>query len=54
MSDHLAIVFGGHWSSASEDINIKYLICHVTSQNHVTERLNDLVNSVAIGIVTKR
>ena len=32
MSHHLAIN-GGDWSSASGDI--KYLICHVSLQNHV-------------------
>ena len=26
-------MFDGHWSIASRDI--KYLICHMTSQNHV-------------------
>ena len=26
-------MFGGDWSSASEDM--KSLVCHVTSQNHV-------------------
>ena len=26
-------MFGGHWSSASGNIN--YLICQVTTQNHV-------------------
>ena len=31
---HLAM-FGSHWSSTSEDI--KYLICYVTSQNHLIE-----------------
>ena len=30
------LVFGGHWFSANGDI--KYLICHMTFENHVTER----------------
>ena len=34
VSHHLAML-GGHWPSASGDI--KYLSCHETSQNHVTE-----------------
>ena len=53
-------MFGGHWSSASVDI--KYLICHVISQNHAAEGLSNflswssswyvttLPNLVAIGI----
>ena len=31
---HLAM-FGGNWSSASGDI--KYLICHMNSQNHLDQ-----------------
>ena len=31
---HLAM-FGGHWFSASGDM--KYLLCHITSHNHVIE-----------------
>ena len=38
MSHYLA-VFGGYWSSARGDK--KYLICHVTSENHVIERLSN-------------
>ena len=34
MCNHLA-TFVGHWSSAKGDM--KYLIYHVTSQNHVIE-----------------
>ena len=34
MSHHLAR-FGGHWSSASEDI--KFLICNVTLQDHMIQ-----------------
>ena len=33
MVTHHFAMFGGHWSSANGDV--KYLICHVTSQNHV-------------------
>ena len=35
-SDHLAM-FVGHWPNASG--NVKYLICHVTSQNPFIEEL---------------
>ena len=54
-------MFGGHLSSTSGDI--KYLICHVTSQNHVFEGscnflsgsfswyVTTLPSLVAIGIV---
>ena len=35
-------MFGGHWSSASRDI--KYLVCHITSQNNVIERLTNSVD----------
>ena len=34
MSHHLAM-FGGHWSSASEDI--KFLICNMTLQDHMIQ-----------------
>ena len=32
---HYFTMFGGHWSSAIGDI--KYFICHVTSQYHVID-----------------
>ena len=32
---HYLHMFGGHWSNASEEM--KYLICHMTSENHVIE-----------------
>ena len=32
---HLLYMFGGHWPMAIG--GIKYLICYVTSQSHVTE-----------------
>ena len=35
-------MFGGYWSSASGDI--RYLICHVTSQNHVIKGLSNFVS----------
>ena len=35
MVSHHFAMFGGYWSSAGGDI--KYLICHVTSQKHVVE-----------------
>ena len=35
-------MFGGQWSSASGDI--KYLICHVISQNHVIEGLSNFLS----------
>ena len=35
MVSHLLAMFGDHWSSASG--NIKYLVFHVTSQNHLIE-----------------
>ena len=43
MSHHLAI-FDGHCSSAIEDI--KYLMCHVTSQNHLIERSSSFVSGI--------
>ena len=61
MVSHNLTVIEGHWSSASE--YIKYLICPVTSKNHVIEGSNNfmsgssswyittLPNLVAIGIV---
>ena len=54
MSHHL-IMFGGHWFIVILDI--KYLMCHVTSQNCVTFRVelfivyHRLDKFVAIGIV---
>ena len=41
---------GGHWSSASE--YIKYLICHVTSKNHVTEELWNFLSGSSSWYVT--
>ena len=35
MVSHLLAMFGDHWSSASG--NIKYLVFHATSQNHLIE-----------------
>ena len=41
MSHQLAL-FGGHWSSVSEDIN--HLIYHVISQNHETDGSSDVLS----------
>ena len=61
MEIHNLAIVGGHWSSPSGDI--KYLICHVTPQKHVTEGSNNSMSGssswyvnnlpilVAIGIV---
>ena len=38
--NHYLPMTGGHWSSVSGDI--KLLICHVTSQNHVIEGSSNL------------
>ena len=35
MASHHFAISGGHWPSASG--YMQYLICHVTSQNHVIE-----------------
>ena len=35
-------MFGSDWSSACKDI--KYLICHVTSQNHVIDGSSNFVS----------
>ena len=47
MSHHLALS-DGHWSSASGDI--KYLTCHVTLQNKVTEGSSNFINGSSHGI----
>ena len=36
---HHFTIFGGHWPSAKGDI--KYLICHMTLQDHVIEGSRD-------------
>ena len=41
VSHHLAM-FGDHWFSASGDM--KYLICHMISQNHVIERASNFMS----------
>ena len=49
---HHLVIFGGHWSNASGDI--KYLICHVTSQNFVIEgSFNFMSGSATIPMATK-
>ena len=44
-------MFGGHWSSVSGDL--KYLICHVISRDHVIEGSSDIILTglVALSIV---
>ena len=49
VSHHLAM-FGDHWSSASG--NIKYLIFHVTSQNHLIEGSCKFMNETSLLYVT--
>ena len=51
ISNHLAM-FGGHQSSANE--YIKYLICHVTSQNHVIEGSCNFMSGSSLLYVTTR
>ena len=41
VSHHLAM-FGGHWSSASG--NMQYVNIQVTSQNHLTERSSNFMS----------
>ena len=58
MSHHFNM-FGGYWCSASEDM--KYLIYHVTSQNHVIKGSSNFLSGsclwylinlkLAIGII---
>ena len=53
VSHHLAI-FGGHWSSASG--NMQYVNIQVTSQNHVTERSSNFMSgrlSLCTSLVAK-
>ena len=47
MSHHLAM-FGGHWFSASEDINS----CHVTLVNHVIEGSSNFMDGSSSWYVT--
>ena len=49
MSHHLAI-FGDHWSSESDDM--KYLTCHVTSQNHMTDQSSNFMSGSSSWYVT--
>ena len=45
VSHHLA-VFGDHWSSANG--NIKYLMFHVISQNHLIEGSCKFINETSL------
>ena len=47
---HNLVMFGGHWSSTSGDI--KYLTCHVTSQNHMTEGSSNFISGSSSWYVT--
>ena len=47
---HNLSMFGDHWSSASTDI--KYLIFHVTSQNHLMEGSCKFMNKTSLLYVT--
>ena len=49
VSHHLAM-FGDHWSSASG--NIKYLIFHLTSKNHLIEGSCKFLNKTSLQYVT--
>ena len=50
LSHHLAQL-GAHWSSVSRDI--KYLLCHVTLQNHVIEgSFNFMSGSSSMNVTT--
>ena len=49
VSHHFAM-FGDHWSSGNEDK--KYLICHVTSQNHLIEGRCNLISGSSSKYVT--
>ena len=50
MGSHHLATFGDHWSSASG--NIKYLIFHVTSQNHLIEGSCKFLNETSLLYVT--
>ena len=49
VSHHLA-TFGDHWSSTSG--NIKYIIFHVTSQNHLIEGSYKFMDKISLLYVT--
>ena len=49
MSHHLAM-FGGHWFNAKGDM--KHLICHVTSKNHVIGRSSNFMSGTSSWYVT--
>ena len=50
MVSHNLTVLEGHWSSASE--YIKYLICHVTSKNHVIVGSNNFMSGSSSWYIT--
>ena len=47
-------MFGAHWSAVSG--HMTYLICHVTTQDHVTQELYDFIGSSPLKVTsaTKR
>ena len=47
---HHFTIFGGHWPSAKGDI--KYLICHMTLQDHVIEGSRDTMGGSLSSYVT--
>ena len=47
---HCVTMFGGDWSG--ETGVIKYLMCHVRSQNHVTEGLSNFMSESPSWYVT--
>ena len=50
MVSHHLIMFGGHWSNASG--NMKYLICHMTSQNRVIEGERKFMSGSSLWYIT--
>ena len=50
MVSHYLAMFCDHWFSASG--NIRYLIFHVTSQNHLIERSSKFMNKTSLLYVT--
>ena len=49
VSRHLAM-FGCHWYSGSGDI--KYLMCQVTSQNHIIEGSREFMREISLSHAT--
>ena len=46
MESHHFPMFGGYWSSVNGDI--KYLLCYVTSQNHLIEGSCDFLSGSSL------